>query len=593
MMNEFVYCPRLFYFEHVEGVFLPSADTERGQQLHRRVDAGSGKMAAAASLEDPVSREAVEVLHARSVQLGSAALRVTAKLDLVEANADTGEVEPIDYKAGSPPEKDGQLTLWPTDQMQLGLQILLLRENGYRCHRGVIYYRATKQRVSFTLTPEIEQWIGEALSQARELLRQRQRPPPLVDSPKCVRCSLAPICLPDEMTLLSDSSGPTNSEECPDESPTSEPELSSAAPMLPEVLAIRRLLAPRPDTRALYLTTQGTQVTLKGRVLEIREKDRKLDSVRLADLHQVALFGQVQLTTQALRELLQQDIPVLYFSLGGWFYGLSRGHSAPNILSRQAQFRRAGDSAFCLGLARQMISGKIRNARTLLQRNAFPSPTHALLRLKQAAEDATQAPSLSSLLGIEGAAAQTYFAAFPTLLKAEQDEIPGLESPGSLAEPALTFDFRGRNRRPPTDPINALLSLAYSLLAKDCTVALLSVGLDPWQGFYHQIRPGRPALALDLMEEFRPLIADSAVITAVNNGMLHPKDFVRAGNAVNLSAEGRKKFFLAYEQRINALITHPIFGYKVCYRRVLELQARLLCRALEGEIPHYLPFLTR
>ena len=140
---------------------------------------------------------------------------------------------------------------------------------------------------------------------------------------------------------------------------------------------------------------------------------------------------------------------------------------------------------------------------------------------------------------------------------------------------------------------NALLSLAYSLLARDCTVAALAVGFDPYIGLYHQPRYGRPALALDVMEEFRPLIADSAVLTAINNRMIAPADFVQAGDAVNLTPAGRKRFFFAYEKRMSDTITHPLFDYKVSYRRAIELQFRLLARTLTGEIERYLPFTTR
>ena len=166
-------------------------------------------------------------------------------------------------------------------------------------------------------------------------------------------------------------------------------------------------------------------------------------------------------------------------------------------------------------------------------------------------------------------------------------------NPESADETVARFDFTTRNRRPPTDPVNALLSLAYSLLAKECTLAATAVGLDPYVGFYHQPRHGRPALALDLMEEFRPIIADSAVITAINNRFVSPADFVTAGRAVNLNSAGRKQFFQCFEQRMNALVTHPIFDYKVSYRRALELQFRILARVLTGEIPEYTPFLTR
>jgi CRISPR-associated protein Cas1 len=163
---------------------------------------------------------------------------------------------------------------------------------------------------------------------------------------------------------------------------------------------------------------------------------------------------------------------------------------------------------------------------------------------------------------------------------------------GDEASP-FSFDFDGRNRRPPRDPVNALLSLAYSILSKDLTVACYAVGFDPMIGFYHQPRFGRPALALDLMEPFRPLIADSAVLTAINTRMISPGDFVQAGPAVALSPSGRKAFYRAYEMRMDSLVTHSLFEYRVSYRRLLEIQARLLARYFEGEIAEYPVFMTR
>lgn len=167
----------------------------------------------------------------------------------------------------------------------------------------------------------------------------------------------------------------------------------------------------------------------------------------------------------------------------------------------------------------------------------------------------------------------------------------------SQSEPSPTpdcrFDFQGRNRRPPLDPVNALLSLAYSVLAKDLTIVCRAVGFDPFIGYFHQPRFGRAPLALDLMEPFRPLIADSAVLTAINTRMIQAADFVRAGKAVALTPSGRKAFFRAYEQRMDTLVTHPIFGYRVSYRRMLEVQTRLLARAVSGEIAQYPVFTTR
>lgn len=605
MLNEFVYCPRLFYYEHVEGVFVENADTVRGTSIHQRVDSGKGALPPAAKAgRTAVTQEPeAEMIHSRSVTLGSERLGVIAKLDLVEVRGTLSggsqgdlftalEVVPVDYKAGAPREGGEMNELWPTDQMQLGLQILLLRENGYECKEGVIYYRATKQRVRFILTNEREDWVRSQIALARQTMAGPM-PPPLVASPKCKRCSLAPVCLPDETVMLA---------RCDPESltvrkgdllsPSNKPVVSAPPPESP-----RRLMAARDDKRALYLNSPGLRVGRKDETLTVKDEDTLIEEVRLNDVSHVALFGNIQLTTQAIQGLCDAEIPVTYFSGGGWFYGLTHGHGLKNVFLRIEQFRLARDGAFALRLARSFVNGKIRNHRTLLMRNHVEVPATTLNRLRQAARDALAAESLDQLLGIEGAAAAAYFEHFGGMLKVVDpldDEIPGAEMAGDLAEKRqLTFNFSTRNRRPPTDPVNALLSLAYSVLSKDCTIAAAAVGFDPYVGFYHQPRFGRPALALDLMEEFRPLIAESAVLTAINNRMVTPEDFVSAGNAVNLTPAGRKKFFLAYEQRMTGLLTHPLFDYKVSYRRALELQARILAKTLTREIPEYVPLTTR
>jgi len=620
MLNEFVYCPRLFYYEHVEGVFVENADTVRGASIHKRVDSGKGdlppaaKPGSVAAAPDLVRQNAeleTDTIHSRSVTLGSEALGVIAKLDLVEVRGTLSgggqgdlftarEVVPVDYKAGAPREGRDVNELWPTDQMQLGLQILLLRENGYQCQEGVIYYRATKQRVRFVLTNEREAWVRAQIDLARQTMTG-PIPPPLVASPKCKRCSLAPVCLPDETVLLARRAVPSEATPPPSTVPgvevtsvtSSEPSPPTSAPTDPP----RRLMAARDDKRALYLNTPGLRVGRKDETLTVKDADTLIEEVRLNDVSHVALFGNIQLTTQAIQGLCDAEIPVTYFSGGGWFYGLTHGHGLKNVFLRIEQFRLARDEAVSLRLARAFVNGKIRNHRTLLMRNHIEAPPVTVNRLRQAAQDALAADSLEQLLGIEGAAAAAYFGQFSGMLKVGDpldDEIPGAEVERDPSEQRqLTFDFSARHRRPPTDPVNALLSLAYSVLSKDCTIAAAAVGFDPYLGFYHQPRFGRPALALDLMEEFRPLIAESAVLTAINNRMVTPDDFVAAGHAVNLTPAGRKKFFLAYEQRMTSLLTHPLFDYKVSYRRALELQARILAKTLTGEIVEYVPLTTR
>jgi CRISPR-associated protein Cas1 len=306
---------------------------------------------------------------------------------------------------------------------------------------------------------------------------------------------------------------------------------------------------------------------------------------------QLNVFGNIQLSTQAIQTLCENEVPIAYFSMGGWFYGVTQGLGVKNIFLRREQFRLADVPSFCLRLAKELVVGKIRNQRTMLQRNHVEPPPHALAIMKELAADALRAEAMDQLLGIEGNAARIYFEHFAGMIKRSDDDPMGAVSSGATDE--FAFDFTQRNRRPPRDPVNALLSLAYSMLAKDLTIVTQTVGFDPFLGFYHQPRFGRASLALDLMEPFRPLIADSAVLSAINTRMVAPADFVRAGQSVALTSSGRKAFFRAYEQRMDTLVTHPIFGYRVNYRRMLEIQARLLARVLTGEIREYPVFTTR
>jgi CRISP-associated protein Cas1 len=338
----------------------------------------------------------------------------------------------------------------------------------------------------------------------------------------------------------------------------------------------------------LYLSTQGLYVGKSGNVLKVKEKDKVVQEVRIGETCQVNLFGNIQLSTQAIQSLCENEVPVAYFSISGWFYGVTHGLGVRNIYLRRDQFRLADVPSFCLRLARTLVAGKIRNQRTMLQRDHIEPPSRPIALMKCMVDQAENAASLEELLGIEGNAARIYFEQFAGMIKIDVPD--GAAANGA---PEFNFDFLGRNRRPPRDPVNALLSLAYSVLAKDLTIVCHSVRFDPYLGVYHQPRFGRAALALDLMEPFRPLIADSAVLSAINTRMVTASDFVRAGDAVALRPEGRKSFFRAYEQRMDTLVTHPIFGYRVNYRRLLEIQTRLLARVISGEIASYPVFVTR
>ncbi len=569
MINEFAYCPRLFYYEQVVGVFAHNEFTAEGAAQHKRVD----KEGKGAPKPDEPTEEPVVV---RSITLSSDQHRVIAKLDLAEFKA--GHAIPVDYKRGRPMRSDDGLKAWPSDRVQLAVQAIVLRSNGYDCDEGVVFYQQTRQRVRIKFDNEVMEEAQRAIAGAWSAAASPDIPPPLVDSPKCPGCSLVGICMPDETThLLS--------------RPASEPttqydlfEVEQATLKKGPGIETRLLVAPRVDLRPLYLNTQGLRVGKSGDVLKIKERDKVVQEVRINETCQINLMGNVQITTQAVQELCKAEKPICYFSQGGWFYGITTGMNTKNVLLRKSQFVLAEQEWFCLRIARSLVAGKIKNQRTMLLRNHIePSPVD-LREMKRLVTNAENARSFDELLGFEGYAARIYFGQLSGMIKQDEE---GTEGAG------LRFHFGARNRRPPRDPINALLSYGYSLLAKDFTIASYAVGFDPMVGFFHQPRHGRPALALDLMEPLRPLVVDSAVLSSVNTRMVTEQDFVSVGKAVAMTPRGRKSFLRAYEARMDTLVTHPQFEYRVSYRRLLEIQARLLGKVIEGELSEYPVFITR
>ncbi len=537
MLNEYAYCPRLMYLEWVQAEWEDNADTDEGRFEHRRVDRERGGVPSPEAVEQP--------FQSRSVLLSSQRLGLIARMDLLEG--EDGQVWPVDTKRGRrPPVAEGA---YEPERVQLCAQGLILQDHGYRCAAGFLYFAGGRERVEIPFDDALVARTLELAAAARQAVRD-PIPAPLVDSPKCPRCSLVGICLPDEVTRL-------RGEE--------------------PVPTVRRLIMPRDQVKPLYVTSYRARVGKRGGRLVVKEEGEVVGETRLLHTSQLVLLGTVQVSTQALWELAERGIPILYLSYAGWFRAATWGIGSKNIDLRRVQFRHAeGDAA--LPLARAFVAGKLRNARTLLRRNGEEVEESRLHRLEALARQALEADSIGSLLGVEGLGSRLYFEVFASMLKGAG---------------RLDFDFQGRNRRPPLDPVNALLSFAYALLAKDCFVAALGVGFDPYLGFLHQPRYGRPSLALDLMEEFRPLIADSAVLRALNNGELGPRDFVTRGPAVGLTKNARKRFIRGYERRMAQEVRHPVFGYKVRYRQVLEIQARLLGRVLTGEIPDYPSFQTR
>lgn len=540
MLNEFTYCPRLGYLEWVQGEWSENEDTAQGEFVHRRVDTPDNRpISATTDGAEPA------ILHARSVRLEDPSLGLVAVVDIVEA--DGSIATPVDYKKGRVPDiPEGA---WEPERVQLCAQGLLLRAAGFQCHEGIIWYAASRRRVVIPFTEELIQRTLQLITEFRNTAAAGIIPPPLVDSPKCPRCSLVGICLPDETNMLR--------------------QVQAESQPVP-----RMLLTPRDSARPIYVLEQGARVGKSGDRLTIERKEESLGSVPLVDVSQLCVFGNVQITTQALTELLDRGISVCFFSAGGWFRGIATGLTHKNIELRIQQFAAAASPQRALAFASAFVAGKIYNSRTLLRRNASGDVSEVLDDLAEAVKQAERATSLPTLMGIEGMAAKRYFAAFGQLLKAD-------------------FDFTGRNRRPPTDPVNCVLSYLYSLLTKELHVAAQAAGLDPMLGFLHQPRYGRPALALDLAEEFRPLLAESTCLSVFNTGELKQEHFITRAGACTLTPAGKRALIGAWERRLNTEVTHPHFGYTLSYRRVLAVQARLLGRVLLGEIPVYPTFRTR
>ncbi|HEU4583749.1 MAG TPA: CRISPR-associated endonuclease Cas1 [Polyangiaceae bacterium] len=572
MINEVLYCERLMYLERVQGEWADNAFTADGHAVHRRVNGEEKPLHEAA---DDSSADEPRPYTARSVALSSEKLGITAKLDLVEV--DGSQVVPVEYKRGHQPNLPAGAYL--PELAQVCAQVLLLREHGYECPHGEIYYAKDRKRVPITIDEAlIAQTLG-AVRRVRELSEQGVLPPPLIDSPKCHGCSLVGICLPDETRALTEGTPSESQADAPPEespawdvgddpwglAPTSKP-------------SVRRLFPARDDKVPIYVHSQGAMLRLDGERLLVQSKEDAPTPARLSNTSHVAVYGNVHVSTPAIRKLIDRSIPLLFFSYGGWFIGQTTGHDAKNVELRLAQYAATQDSERCLKLARGFVASKILNCRTLLRRNHQAPNLVALSELKQLARKARAAQSIESLLGIEGTAARRYFNEFTGMLKSNGEN---------------AFDLEARNRRPPRDPVNALLSFCYSLLSKELALAVRAAGLDGMLGFYHQPHFGRPSLALDLMEEFRPVIADSVVVGAINTGVIQQDDFVRAAGSVSLTPPARKRLILAFERRMDQLVTHPVFDYRISYRRVLDVQARLLSRVLLGELPQYPEFRVR
>jgi len=623
MCNELVFCPRLFHIEHVQGIFVASAETVEGSGQHERAaKRGKVRRKPGTDAEAQPASDALpwDALIPRSLEWSAPAWGVHGRLDMVELGGD--EVVAVEAKRGSAPATDAHRwqdfeiphRAWPPDVAQLGLYMAALRDAGLPCSEGRLFYRGNGVHTIIAWSDELERFLRAVVAEARRVRALTVAPEPLESSPKCVGCSLHGVCLPDEHHAL------------------------KAEAAEGELRQIRRILPGRDDRAVVHVTRPGTVVRKDGESLVICPRDAEPERVLLKDVAHVAIYGPVQVTEQCMQLLLTQGVPVSHHTSAGRLLGLSAPMLSQNIHLRRAQFRAADDPARTLEAARALVLAKVRNQRTVLRRygrgveqalcdepgelpdwgsaesdgpgvtaagadgdlsldltdddTAATEPdltgssaeaadprircVQALRAMQQALRRAGQAGDLDVLRGCEGEAAAYYFGALPAILPA-----------------AWQRDFVGRSRRPPRDRVNALLSFGYSLLVRDATAAAARVGLDPMLGFLHTVVPGRPALALDLMEPFRAAWVDTAVLRLIATRGIDREDFVFTSAGVSLTDRGRNALIGAYERRAEELTTHPRFGYRMAYRRLLELEARVLGKWLVGEVEHYTPIWTR
>jgi CRISP-associated protein Cas1 len=322
----------------------------------------------------------------------------------------------------------------------------------------------------------------------------------------------------------------------------------------------------------LYVTQPDAVLSKKYEafVVAMKQPDDtwKKHSVAAQTVEQIVLMGNPQVTGDALTYSLELGIPIHYLSIFGKYLGCALPGYSRNGALRLAQFELYKDTERRLQLVKAIVTAKIQNQFTILYRQKISDSP-----LKSHKKLVAQKQTLDEVRGVEGIAAKDYFADWSAILK----------------EP---WFFPGRNRRPPTDPVNSLLSFAYGLLRVQVTSAVHIVGLDPYIGYLHEVSRGQPSMVLDLMEEFRPLVGDSLVFSVLNNRQIKPQDFTESLGAYRLADAGCKRFLQAFEDKMNDEFTHPVFDYRCTYRRAIELQARLLGRYLQEGV-NYKPLVLR
>ncbi len=522
------YCERLFYLEEVEEIRVADEAVWEGRRLH-------------VELEEP--HEVVDLT------LESERLGIRGRLDAVRQR--DGATFPIEHKRGRArrlPDKTPQA--WESDRLQALAYALLLQEHsGREVTEARVRYHRDGVTVRIPVTAAAAYDVGLAVRRARELRRSVERPAVTREEGKCVRCSLAPVCLPEEARHAAQEGD------------------RDAAPPL-------RLFPPDLERRSLHVVTQGAKVGRTGEAFRVVGDDATRTDVGAREVSDIVVHGFAQVTTQALRLCADEEIPVHYVTQTGTLIG-TFSRSSVAVQRRLRQMKALSDEAMSLGLARTLVQAKVEmQLRFLLRGSRKEDAARSgiepqLVAIRAALRGVAHAKARDELMGHEGIAARVYFDALASLV---------LPEVGDAMRP------QGRSRRPPRDPFNALLSFGYGLLYRDMISAAIRVGVEPALGMLHQPRSSAMPLALDLMELFRVPIVDMAVLAAVNRRTFDPDaDFARTGPQVWLSEAGRLKAIELYERRKHEEYRHDVLGFSLSYARMMELEVRLLEKEWSGE----------
>ncbi len=524
---------------------MENSDVAEGKALHARADT-PGRLTV-----DPSDLDLPEGTTLRSLQIENPDLGLSGKIDVCEQGA--AGLEIVDYKKGSARRSnEGERIAKHADAIQVGAYALLLRAAGINVSAASVYYAADRRRVTVELTEGLYEKILRLRDEAAQVASSGVCPPPLRGDPRCLHCSAYSVCLPEESAWWSDDKRP---------------------PPHPTV-------PPRPengDGEVLVIQDSRAHAGLRGDQVVVSRDGMTVTKLPLNQLRHLFIYGVPQVSSQLVHALLERAVGVAYFSAAGRFLGMLGGLPASGVDARMGQYRMFEQPGIRLVLAREALRAKIHNQRVMLMRNGEVGEK-VLATMADYRSMVCETLDLDTARGVEGAAAAVYFSHFSSMIREQ-----------SWAR----FSFDGRNRRPPRDPVNAMLSLGYSVLSKEVAGVCHAVGLDPFLGFLHQPRYGRPALALDLMEEFRPLVADSVVISLINRREIQESDFISTTSGTFLNDRGRRAFWEGWFRRMDTEVSHPEFGYKMSYRRMIEVQARQLWRFCRGEAQHYHAFTTR